>query len=160
MGKSPTIYAWDTGIFLAWMGAPTRADISMADLGAVVDEVDKGEATLVTSVLAYAEVLGAHHSPESIKRFKDFLNRSNVEVVNVYRAVADKVEQIRTRGCVVTPKIRIEVADATFAATAILFGANVLHTADNKLLKASKTSLLEMLETGLPIPLSKQRSAF
>jgi hypothetical protein len=95
MSKRPN-YAWDSTVFLAWLGEEATAPL--ADIAAVVQEIDSGEANLIVSVTAYSEVLEAKHTEEQMGKFRRFLQRSNVVVVDQTVIVAEKAQQIRSKG--------------------------------------------------------------
>ena len=90
MAKAIPTYAWDANVFLAWLGARVADDFDMSLLEAVVLEISDGKANLVTSSMAELEVLHAKHKRAKIKKFQNFLKRSNVTVLDMHRGVVLK----------------------------------------------------------------------
>ena len=80
IGK-PKFY-WDTAPLIAWITDEKRADpAEMAGLAEVIDMVDRGKATLMTSVLWRAEVLNSAITPAQKKRLEAaFDGRSIIEL--------------------------------------------------------------------------------
>src|SRR5438128_878983 len=114
MTKAP-VYAWDATVLLAWLEEDESAPLGGID--SVVEEIDKKSAILIVSVVAHTEVLRAKHSDEQMKKFRGFLQRSNVLVVNVDLRIAEKAEAIRSKGLAENRKIK--TPDAQHIASAI-----------------------------------------
>ena len=126
MASKPIIYCWDSNVFLAWLGEEKSAPLANIEL--VIDEIDKLLAVLLVPVTAYSEVLEAKHTNKQMDKFRKFLERSNVIVADVTKAIAEKAGEIRSRGLTARPKRSIRTPDATFMATAIIYRADVFHT--------------------------------
>lgn len=154
MIKKP-IYCWDTTIFAAWLGAPVRPELSIPDMEAVAREIDANDAVLVTSVMAYAEVLRARYSPEAFAKFKAFLTKTNVDVVDITQGVAEKVEELRS-ACLKIGR-SLKRYDATFIAAALKRKAHVLHTTDDGVLALNGHAIVGGLKICMPILLNKQK---
>lgn len=152
MAKKPT-YCWDASVFLAWLGGESSAPLN--DITLIVAELDRGDSNLLVSVTAYSEVLEAKHTKEAMERFQKFLERSNVVVADITKAIAEKVGQIRSRGLQATPIRKIKTPDAQFMATAILYGADVFHTLETTQLPLlSGTDIVDGLRIEKPRPLN------
>jgi predicted nucleic acid-binding protein len=146
MSKKPN-YAWDSSVFLAWLGE--EAGAPLADIAAVAQQIDDGYANLIVSVTAYAEVLEARHSREQMEKFRPFLKRSNVVVFEVTLGVAEKVQGIRSKGLAENRKIK--TADAQHMATAILCKADVLHSLDARMLSLDAHAIVDGLRIKRPV---------
>jgi hypothetical protein len=86
------------------------------------------------------------------------LTRSNVLVVETSIRVAEKTGQIRGACLKLKPPVRLLTPDGTFAAAAILTGADVLHSLDDDLLKLSKSKAVGGLVISKPAPLKWSKS--
>ncbi len=147
-----TVYAWDATVLLAWLEEDENAPLGGID--SVVQEIDGGTATLIVSVVAHTEVLRAKHSEEQMQKFRAFLERSNVLVVNVDLRIAEKAEEIRSKG--LEAKRKIKTPDAQHMASAIVYHAEVFHTLDDKLIGLSGTKIVDGLTISKPISSSGQ----
>lgn len=147
-----TVYAWDATVLLAWLEEDQSAPLGGID--SVVQEIDDKAATLVVSVVAHTEVLRAKHSDEQIKKFRDFLARSNVLVIDVDLRVSEKAEEIRSKALPTGRKIK--TPDAQHLATAIIYRVDVFHTLDDKLLNLNGSALVDGLVISKPIAKSGQ----
>jgi predicted nucleic acid-binding protein len=145
----PHVYAWDASVLLAWLGEEEGAPLGGID--SVVEEIDAGDrvATLIVSVVAHTEVLAAKHTEDQIKKFRAFLERSNVLVVDVDLRVSEKAEAIRSKALAEGRKIK--TPDAQHLATAILYRADVFHTLDDKLINLSGSAIVDGLTISKPI---------
>lgn len=153
------IYCWDTNILVAWLREEATAPLG--DIELVVSEIDAGAAILLMPVIAYSEVLEAYYTPAQISRFRQFLERSNVEVANITKPIAEKAGQIRNRGLTAKPKRSIKTPDATFIATAIVYKANVLHTLEEGGWAAfSGSDMVDGLKISKPRPFRGTTSLF
>ena len=147
------VYSWDASVFIAWLRQESTAPLS--DIAVVADQIDANTANLLVSVIAYAEVLSARHSPDEMQRFQAFLRRSNVTVADTTQAIALRVEQIRSAG--LSEARKIKTPDATFAATAIVHGANVLHSLDPDLLNLNGSAIVDGLRITRPMDIGGQQ---
>jgi PIN domain len=148
MNKKPT-YCWDATVFVAWLIQESSAPL--AEISAIVEEIDRANANLLVPVTAYSEVLDAKHSQEQMDQFRLFLKRSNVIVADTTQAIAKKSGQIRSRALAANPSRKIKTPDATFMATAIIFQADVFHTLEkNQLPGLSGTAIVDGLKIDSP----------
>jgi hypothetical protein len=157
MADKTVVYCWDTSVFLAWLGEETGAPLANIEL--VIDEIDKSLAVLLVPVTAYSEVLEFNNTPKKMEKFRKFLERSNIIVADVTKAIAEKAGEIRSRGLAAKPKRKIKTPDATFMATAIIFRADVFHTCETEQLpNLSGTSIVDKLKICSPGPISGHRA--
>lgn len=159
MSKKPQ-YAWDTSVFVAWL--TDQSDAPLADIAAVIQEIENDNAVLIVSTTTYGEILEIRHTTEQMDKFRGFLKRSSVCRLEVTQAVAEKAAEIRSRGLALrSPQMpngkKIKLPDAQHMATAILLGADVLHSLDPDMLKLDGGPIVEGLSIKLPILLSGQR---
>jgi predicted nucleic acid-binding protein len=128
-------YYWDACIFLAWLQderPPRRKPGEMEGLAEIVDEVERGDAVVVTSALTQTEVLSADFTEEQKTRFDRAFQRPSCVVVNVDQRIARLASEIRDRFR--GEGKRIQTPDAVHMASALIVGADALHTFDDKLL--------------------------
>ena len=148
-------YAWDTSVFLAWIQEEQAAPLD--DIALVVAEIDSGTSNLIVSVEIYSEVLETKQTPEQFARFEQFLKRSNVVLIDKTQPIARKAGEIRSRGLAEGRKIN--GPDATVMATAILAGADVLHSLDDRHhIALSGSSIVDGLRITRPQLFSGQKS--
>jgi predicted nucleic acid-binding protein len=121
-------YSWDASVFIAWLDAEESAPLTQ--IASVVEEIDAGTANLIVSVTAYSEILEVKRTKRKMEKFKNFLKRSNVLVVETTVAIAEKAAEIRSKGLKEKPPRKLKTPDATFMAVAILYKADMLHSLD------------------------------
>jgi predicted nucleic acid-binding protein len=151
--KRPT-YCWDTSVFLAWIKAEAGAPLD--DIQLVAKEIDADRANLIVPVTIYTEVVGTKQTKRQLKQFDLFLKRSNVQVIDTTIAIAQKAADIR--GKALRQKRSIKTPDATVIATAIIYGADVLHSLDERMIKLSGGQVVDGLEITSPVLLSGQKA--
>lgn len=117
-------------MFLAWMTEEAGAPLD--DIGLVADSIDDDKADLIVPVTVYSEILDAKHTKAQLRRMQQFCKRSNVISVDTTRAIAQRASELRSELLKTGRKLR--TPDAQIAATAILYGADALHTLDPHLL--------------------------
>lgn len=129
-------YYWDTCIFISWIKdekAPTRQVGEMEGLAEIVDQIDRGQATLVTSAITLTEVLDSSLTPEQQRQFELAMKRPSTVVMNVDARVGQLASQIRDhyrqRG------MSVKTPDAIHAASAVFARVDALHTFDPDLLR-------------------------
>jgi predicted nucleic acid-binding protein len=145
-------------VFLAWLNEEESAPI--ADIEAILEEIHKFKATLIVAVTTYTEILRAKHTDEQIELFDRFLQRSNVIKVDTTFQIAQKAERIRSRAIETAKKHEkrnIKTPDATIIATAIVYGADVLHSMEPRHHKLSESDIVDGLRIMLPQDLSGQK---
>lgn len=117
------IYCWDSSAILGWFNE--EEDKPLDDMALVIDEVCKDEAVLLLSVTVYCEVLCVGKGTNGAKKFRSFLDRSTVEMVNVTPPIASLTAKLREKEIEQGRKLR--TPDAQILATAMLYQASVLH---------------------------------
>lgn len=151
----PSIYSWDTNVIVAWFKG--EEDKPLNDIELVFREIEAKKADLVVSIVTYTEVLAFGEMAQAADNYREFLKRPNVLQVNVDPAVAKKATEIR-EACKVAGRKCLKMPDATVAATAVLYKANVLHTFDDTLLGLSRTAIVNGLLIEKPKLLTGQRA--
>jgi predicted nucleic acid-binding protein len=152
--KKP-IYCWDSTTPIAWLKGEQSAPL--ADIDLVVQEVDADEAIMIIPATVYSEILEVNFEPDQLAAFDAFLNRANVLSVDLTPQIARRAAAIRERGLAERPKRKLKTPDAQIAATAIAYGANVLHSLDDDLLHLNGHDTVDGLAICRPIPFSGQR---
>lgn len=144
-------YCWDTSVFLAWLKKEPHAPLS--DIEAVLEEVYSKRSVLIVSVVTYTEILKAKHSQKQRDAWEGFLKRSNVLRVDVTFPIAQKAEEVRSRGITMSKKHEernIKTPDAQVIATAIVQRADVLHSLEPKHLAMSGGPIVDGLKITKP----------
>jgi len=135
MPPKPRCY-WDACIFIAWITderVPPRQAGEMEGLAEIVDEIDRGLSTLVTSAITLTEVLASTLTAEQRQRFELTMKRPTTVVMNVDMRVGQLSSDIRDHYRQLG--LRLKTPDAIHLASAILAKADVLHTFDPDLLR-------------------------
>ena len=129
-------YCWDSSVFLAWMKEEAGAPLD--DIGLVADSIDDDRADLIVPVTVFSEIIEAKHTKSQLHRMQQFCKRSNVLSVDTTRAIAERAGELRS--ALLKEGRKLKTPDAQITATAILYGADALHTLDPDLLKISKSA--------------------
>jgi predicted nucleic acid-binding protein len=113
----------------------------------IVRAAERGELIIVISAFTEIEVVKLKNlgllDEQTEQLIAEWFENDYISVRNVDRFVAEKARPI-VRKCGIKP------ADATHIATAILMGAEVMHTFDDKLIKLSKLVDIDELEIREP----------
>jgi predicted nucleic acid-binding protein len=149
-------YCWDTTVFLAWISEEEGQPLD--DIGLVADEIDADRADLVVSAIVYSEVLEAKHNKREIKQFQRFLKRSNVIAVDMTVGIAQKASDIRSKAFKAKQRRNLKSPDAIIAATAIIYGADVLHSFDPHLLTLHGSAIVDSLKITPPRLITGQKA--
>lgn len=161
MSKTPQYrICWDTSVFLAWFNE--EASAPLGDIDIVLELIHSGKALLIVSVTTYTEIVHAKHTDEQIALLDLFLKRSNVVRADTTFAVAQKAEQVRSRGIELAPskhEVRnIKTPDATIIATAIVHQVDVLHSLEPRHIALSESPIVDGLKITAPRHPSGQSS--
>lgn len=135
------LICWDSCVVIAWI---KEEQGRMEAIESVVKNIQSGYYRLIVSWLVYPEVLARSMSTQAIRKFELFMQREEeIDIIPVERLVAQKAQEIRNR----TPenKTIMSTTDAIHVATAIVGGANMLHTFDNDLLSLNGKAQVERL---------------
>ena len=152
-------YCWDTCVLIAWIRE--EADKPLADISAVVEQIDDGRVNLILPVTCYSELLESRFTPDQLKSIDEWMKRSNIVLANTTQIVAQKARDIRSKALTKKPHpVSIKQPDAIVMATAIVFDADVLHTFDEKMLNLGGSEILEGLKVTPPMDISGQRALF
>lgn len=146
-------YCWDTSVFIAWL--KEEPDKPLADIEAVVSELDSKKAVLVVPVTVFTEMQPSKFTAEQWGRFQKTVQRSNVVVANTTPAIAQKGSLLRDRAEAEGRKVK--TGDATIIATAIAYQVDALHTFDPRLINLNGSRIVEGLRITQPLPLSGQK---
>jgi predicted nucleic acid-binding protein len=152
-------YCWDTSVFLAWLNREQSAPL--ADIDALITDIEAKRAILVVSVNTYTEMLRAKHTQEQADMFDAFLRRQSIVRVGVTFPIGQKAEEIRSRGLTLFPKNQkrsIATPDAQIIATAIVHKCDVLHSMEPKHHNLSGHAAVDGLKIVLPRHISGQKA--
>lgn len=122
----------------------------MNDIAEVIMQISSKKANLIVPVTAYSEVLTAKHTEEQVEKFRKFLQRSNIVKADMTFTIAEKMEQIRSKGLRENPKRKIGVPNATYIATTIIYRADVLHSLDTHMTNLNGNPIVEGLTITQP----------
>jgi predicted nucleic acid-binding protein len=134
-------FCWDTTVLIAHLTAEPRAQDEVDGLREVVNLVDSGQAILVTSLQAIAEVLPDDSSPDLQGRLKALFRRPNCIMVDLSAAVVAKAADMRQRAR--ETGRRLKSPDAYFLATGVLLKVDAVHTFDDQLLGLSGSPIVD-----------------
>jgi predicted nucleic acid-binding protein len=114
----------------------------------IVDLVDRRQAMLITSSMVRTEVLEDSNDPTVIERLETMFRRPSCVMIDANRAILEKARSVRTAAK--SAKRSLKSPDAIFVATALLHGADALHTFDDKLLTLNGRPEVEGLQIVKP----------
>ena len=143
----PRFY-WDTAPLIAWITDEHRPNpAEMAGLAEVVDLVDRGKATLMTSVLWRAEIFDMSLSKVQKKRLEEAFQARSIIELAIDSRVMTLTSEIRSYHKVSKSKSaqkNVRVPDAIHLASAIHYDATEFHTFDGAKLGGAKGGLLSL----------------
>lgn len=155
MNKIP-VYLWDNSVLVAlFKNEPPANEPGFL---AVVGELDRKEASLVLPSIIYTEFVESHFTDDQIKKFREFLNRSNVEAANVTVQMAQTAHDIRNSGLKEKPKRVIKTADSIYLACGMMYAVDMLHTVDDGMLKLDGNPIVHGLRISKPATINKSQS--
>ncbi len=147
------IYCWDSSVWLAWI--KQEATHPLADMELVASEITEGTAQMLVPATVYEELQLTRCTDEQLAMIEAFLKRPNVLQATQTPAVSRRAADIIKRS--LKDNLVTKLNDARIAASAIVFGASVLHSVDNGLLRLDGTSIVNGLAIKRPKPLSGQK---
>lgn len=125
------LICWDSAVLIDCIRDDETVSGRKQEIKTVIDYVENNPlCKWGFSTLVYAEVLESKRTEESVKQFKGFMRREQVEVIAVSKRVAEKAGKIRDKS-----PVKLSTPDAIHLATAIIVGAKVFHTFDDQLLR-------------------------
>jgi predicted nucleic acid-binding protein len=155
--NQPRTILWDSCVFLAWL--KEEKDKPLEDLRAFIRDIESEKTILHVSSVAYVEILNLIVPGEPLaatagSRFRSWVKRPCVEVLNVDPRIAEQAGDLKERSI----KIRndnkkcgaLRIPDAIIAATALVYGAEVLHTFDPDMLDLVPFGVFGNLEVKKP----------
>jgi len=145
-------YYWDSCIFVAWITDEKRPPGEMEGLSEIIEEMEKGEAVIVTSVMTANEVFEYNLTSEQKQRLESTLKNPDIALVNVNLRISEKGRELRE--FYHQQKHALKLPDSIHLATALLFEVNKLHTFDDKLLRYDGNVMGKNLK--ICKPMSKQ----
>ena len=141
---TPIIY-WDACVFLSWLKNENRPGTEMADLASVVEEIEKNNFHLITSVTTKIEVLPKRSGEDVMTEFNNLFKKRNVDAIIIDERIANKASEIREYYIEESKRTKnraLGFADTLHLATAIIREASVFHTFDDG--KSNNRGLLEL----------------
>jgi predicted nucleic acid-binding protein len=146
MAKVPAwVYCWDSSVWFAWIKKEECHPIG--DMELVAREIEAETADFLVPATVYEELQLTKCTPEQLAVIEAFLKRPNVFQATQTPAVGRKAAGIVTK-----------INDARIAASALVFGATVLHSVDGDLLRLNESPIVDGLKIQTPQSLSGQRA--
>jgi hypothetical protein len=94
-GESEPVIYWDACVFLTYLMDESRMDYNPADLNAWIEDFDKGEAKLITSVITRVEILDVDADQQGKQRFLDAFVPPRAQMIQVTPPIATLAHEIR-----------------------------------------------------------------
>jgi predicted nucleic acid-binding protein len=155
MAKAPMwVYCWDSSVWFAWIKKEECHPIG--DMELVAKEIEAEKADFLVPATVYEELQLTKCSPEQLAVIEAFLKRPNVFQATQTPAVGRKAAEIIKRSS--AAGIVTKMNDARIAASALVFGATVIHSVDGDLLRLNESPIVDGLRIQTPQSLSGQRA--
>jgi predicted nucleic acid-binding protein len=120
-------------MFISYFKGEERPEIGVTDaIKYYFKEIEKGNVLLATSALTKAEVLEYQIGEDQYKKFLDFLELENIDVIETNSEIWRVAGEIRNHFGKQDPKYFIETADSVHLSTAIYYNADEFQTLDSK----------------------------
>lgn len=157
MARKYRLYAWDSNTVIHFVQGNPKYPTAFRD---IFEEIDRGEARIVCSVLVKVEALsGKHRKPEEKQHLELFFTHPNIHFDIVSDAVAMETARIREYCFASLKKTKNpKCEDAIHLANAILRKAHSLHTIDSGL--TALNGKLEWTNTRIAPPAPVNPSLF
>ena len=160
MPSNSKLFYWDACIFLAWLKNEKRPAGEMDGLTDLVDEVQKKNFHVITSVISITEILPERTGNDVAANFKKLFQRTNFRMIAVDERIATKASEIRDfylKKAKIDKVESISLPDAIHLATAITFNVSIFHTFDGS---HKKLGLLDLNGdvAGYPLVIKKPDS--
>jgi predicted nucleic acid-binding protein len=146
------LYSWDSSTLIAWLKGEQG---HLAQIELVASDISNGKGNLICSSQLRFEISQVRHTPENIHRVNSFFKRRNVALIDVNPNVADLAGRLRDDLIAFDKDLR--KADAIILATAIMHGADVLHSIDHHHLRLDGLPIVNGLRITRPEPFNRQR---
>ncbi|OGN74229.1 MAG: hypothetical protein A2X25_14690 [Chloroflexi bacterium GWB2_49_20] len=128
MAGKERIY-WDTCIFIAHLTNEQRVDpLDQLGISEFANLFDMGQVDLVTSTITLTEFMESSLSTEEYKSFLQLFSRTNFQLSDVTRDVAELAGEIRSNYRI--NNSTLSTPDCIHIATAIQYKCDILHTFD------------------------------
>ncbi len=140
---------WDSSAFISWLNEGIdRSEEEMSGIRSVASTVDRGENSLITSVVTQIEVLDDRDGSYAADDFRKFLTARKTKEVMVDPRVAKLASRMRS-------ELRLDdramsLPDAIHVATAIYYESSELHTFDAQLLGLNGSHFVQGLRICKP----------
>ncbi len=127
MMNNPIFY-WDACIFITYLKGEQIINGALEGIEEIEKKVNKKEASIVTSVITFSEILQSKITPEKFDKFIQLFGRNNYTPYNVDEDIAKLAGEIRDYYN--TTSNKLTTPDAIHIATAIHLNVDTLHTFD------------------------------
>ncbi len=130
-GKIPTYY-WDTCIYLAWLKQEDLNKDHLPFIERLIKDNDQGQNVIITSTITMIEVLSVGLTEKMEQTFRDWMRPQKFRArFDVDPKVSLRARMLRESVLEIEKKTTLTTPDAIHVATAILYGANAMHTFDD-----------------------------
>ncbi len=103
----------------------------MAGIEASIVEIESSRWSLITSAIAFAEVLESKSGAENVKKFRELFKRPNIASINTDMRIGELAGELKDYYFKRGEKRKLTTPDALHLATAILYDAEEFHTFDD-----------------------------
>lgn len=154
-GKGKTmVYYWDACVFLRWIADDHIDNGHKEVIRQILEDNKKDKNKIITSTITHIEVLSSQIEYDAERDYLNFFKRSTTDEIGVDGPIAREARRFRdffTAQHHETGKT-LSVPDSIHLATAIIWGADELHTfdAEDRRINYTKTIGLLPLDTELP----------
>ncbi|HMO36327.1 MAG TPA: PIN domain-containing protein [Gemmatales bacterium] len=147
-------FVWDTSVFMGVLNRQT--DLPVEEIQQISNEIAEKKVILLVPAIIHAEILLAQYTPEVIEKLYAFLDRENVEKVDLDEDICKLAAKIRSLMIPHRRKRDYGIWDALVLATAIIHQAVVVHSLDkDDMVKYSESELVLGQKITRPAALTK-----
>lgn len=157
------IYYWDACIFISWLKDENPIKGLLEGINEIKEALDKKDATLVTSVITFTEVIQGNISDDSYSKFLNLFKRPNIVAYNVDENIATLAGRLRNyhKG---KNLHKLKTVDAIHLATSATLKVNEINTFDGYGKKSGMLDyngvIIDNYEFKIQVPQPKQQPLF
>jgi predicted nucleic acid-binding protein len=145
MSGKPKVYYWDACVYTAWLKKEVDKTAYHPHMDEILNENFQTKNIIITSTITSIEVLSCRMTFEEEANFKKLFRYNNHLKYDVDARIAEKARSLRDDLLREQDRV-LSTPDAIHLATAILYGANEMHTFDDGQTKSGGKKSVSLLK--------------